>query len=416
MSTKDQERYMFVAVLDSGGMQQKPYNVLDYEAIRTHIERNIGKDTYITPNEFKLPTSRTKDNVGTLKEIFIDIDDHMSGGFTQQSAEEIVEQLQDHFNKEIPTPSKVIFSGRGLHYYISLTNETDVAKYELVAKRIATVIDDYVGRYKVLGHAEIHTDKAAIGANRLIRAEGTYNTKANASTTRIYNSSAQYSLNDLIDNFIPALHEISTGTKSATEALNEATGRVYKPYRKEYTLTTWLYAAIDDLKTIQSHRNDNVRLTNGAYKVGNVGARNVMLFYFGLLCKKAYNNTLEVYESMVAFNKHYTHLLDDLEVETVYKHVIVYNYKAPRAQTMIDKLNILPEEQRALRTLISKPEVQRRKRLSDSRYKAARTAQRAKQKDSVMLQARTLHLAGYSYKAIAQSLNISVGSAFNYCK
>lgn len=416
MSDKDQERYTFVAVLDNGYFQQKSYNVLDYEAIAAHIERNLGKDTYITPNEFKRPTSHTKDNVGTLKEIFIDIDDHMSGGFTLQSAEALVWYLEPHFNKEIPTPSKVIFSGRGLHYYVSLTNETDIAKYELVAKRIAAIIDNYVGQYNVLGHAEIHTDKAAIGAERLIRAEGTYNTKAKACATRIYESKTQYSLNDLIDNFIPTLHEISTGTKSATQALNEATGRVYKPCRKEYTLTTWLYAALDDLKTIQSHRNDNIRLTNGVYQIGNTGRRNVMLFCFGLLCKAAYNNTLEVYESMVAFNKHYTCLLDDREVETVYRHVIGHNYKAPKAQTLIEKLNILPEEQRMLKTLISKPEVKRRKRLSDSRYKAARTAQRAKQKDSVMLQARALHLAGYSYKAIAQSLNISVGSAFNYCK
>jgi len=415
MSDKDQERYMFIGVLDRESMQQVPYNVLDYEAIRTHIERNIGKDTYITPNEFKTPYSRTKDNVGTLKEIFIDIDDHMRG-FTLQDAEVIVAQLQDHFNKEIPTPSKVIYSGRGLHFYVGITNETDIAKYELVAKKIAAVIDDYVGQYNVLGHAVLHLDKGAIGAERFIRAEGTYNPKAHTYTTRIYESDAQYSLNDLIDNFIPALQEISTGTKSATEALNEATGQIYKPYRKDYTLATWLYAALDDLKAIQSHRNDNIRLNNGVYQVGNIGTRNIMLFYFGLLCKKAYNNTLEVYESMIAFNEHYTHLLDDREVEAIYKHVIGYNYKAPRTQTIIDNLNILPEEQKPLKTLISKQEVQRRKSLRDRRYKAQKRAQRAKQKDSVRLQARSLHLAGNSYKAIAQQLNISVGTAFNYCK
>lgn len=415
MSDKDQERYTFVAVLDNGHFQQVPYNVFDYDAIKAHIERNIGKDTYITPNEFKLPTSRTRDNVGTLREIFIDIDDHMRG-FTLQEAEDLVWYLEPHFNRDIPTPSKVIFSGRGVHYYISLPNETDISKYDLVAPKIATLIDDYVGQYNVLGHATMHTDKAAIGAERFIRAEGTYNPKANTYATRIYESKTQYSLNDLIDNFIPALYEISTGTKSATEALNEATGRVYKPCRKEYTLTTWLYAALDDLKTIQSHRNDTVRLTNGVYQIGNTGNRNVMLFCFGLLCKAAYNNTLEVYESMVSFNKHYTCLLDDREVETVYKHVIGHNYKAPKAQTLIEKLNILPEEQRMLKTLISKPEVQRRTLQRVKIYKAQKRAQRAKQKDSVMLQARTLHLAGYSYKAIAQQLNISVGSAFNYCK
>jgi len=417
MRDQEQERYMFVGILNGKIMQQTPYNVIDYEAIKAHIERNKGKNTYITPNEFKQPTSRTKDNIGLLKEIFIDIDDHLSGGFTLEGAKIITAQLQDHFNRDIPTPSKIVYSGRGLHYYISLTDEKDIAKYELVARRIAAIIDNCVGQYNVLGHAEIHPDNAAIGAERFIRAEGSYNTKAKAYTTRTFESKSQYSLNDLIDNFIPTLQDISTGRKDAIKALNEATGQVYRPYRKEYTLTTWLYAALDDIKTIQTNRNSNIRLNNGKYQItGNTGTRNIMLFYFGLLCKKAYNDSLEVYESMKAFNKYYSHILDDQEVQAVYKNVMTHNYKAPRAQTLIDKLDITQDEQISLKTIISKPEVKRRKRISDSRYKSVRTAQRASKKDSIKLQARSLHLAGLSYKEIAQSLNISVGTAFNYCK
>jgi hypothetical protein len=155
------------------------------------------------------------------------------------------------------------------------------------------------------------------------------------------------------------------------------------------------------------------------YKLGNHGTRDYMLLFYGALCQREYNNSQTIYNKMCELNELFKQVPDDhidsRELQKIYKHLVRSDY-TPSNAAMINYFKISSDEMQLLETIINKPEVKRRKSIRDSRYKASKAAERAKQKDSIKLQARSLHLTGLSYKEIAQSLNISVGTAFNYCK
>ena len=415
------DRYTFVALQTKEGFKQMPFNVMDQYAIQSIIKEHYGKDTYITPNEFKTPASRTKDNVALVKDIFIDFDFHLQGGFTLGEAQALLELLTPSFNRSIPTPSKVIHSGRGVHFYIEIEPDKDIAKYELTAKAIAKVVDNAVAECNPLINAKLELDKN-IGAERLIRAEGSYNTKAQTSVTAIYRSGAVYDLDTLITDFIPELTPIKTGGSiKPNDMLNYGHYKRFKGYSIEYNALTWLYAVLDDLKTLQAMRNGNVRVGKDKhltpkYFMGNDGLRNTMLFNFGVACKYAFNDATTVFESMMAFNEGYTRILDKVEVEATYKSVVTKSYRTPKNKTLIETLNITADEQLQLKTLIGHDEIKRRKRLSDKRYKTKRTIKKQLEKSNLKAQAIMMHSSGMSYRYISKALNISLGSVHNYLK
>ena len=415
------DRYVFLTTAQDN-WQPQPYSVMDHAGIEAYIEQNRHhKDTYITPNEFKDRTSNTKDNIAVLKAIVLDFDDHWQGMSLQQ-AQALVGLMQDRFNKDIPNPYQVVYTGRGLHFYVRIQDTTDIALYDLVARNILEYMDKVVGEYEPMLHVSLQADKAAINGNRFYRAPGTYNTKAQAYATGIYSSGATYSLEALINDFVPDLSDITAGKTTAQAMLAKSTGMVFKGYRKEFTAQSWRYAALDDLKALQTKRNDNP-LINGQYSVynnANAGKRNNMLFYFGLLAKHAFNDTQEVYNSMVAFNAFYgRHAKSEQEVQATYRSVINHAYKPPKTATLIKTLDIQPEEMQDLKVVIDRVEIQRRKRKKDRIDKATKYAQKAHAaamyRQSIKAQAQAMHAAGATYRAIADTLHISIGTAHKYC-
>jgi hypothetical protein len=411
------DRYIFLTTAQDN-WQPHPYSAVDHAGIESYIDLNRHKDTYITPNEFKDRTSNTKDNIAVLKAIVLDFDDHWQGMSLQQ-AQALVGLMQDRFNKDIPNPYQVVYTGRGLHFYVRIQDTTDIALYDLVARNILEYMDKVVGEYEPMLHVSLQADKAAINGNRFYRAPGTYNTKAQAYATGIYSSGATYSLEALINDFVPDLSDITAGKTTAQAMLAKSTGMVFKGYRKEFTAQSWRYAALDDLKALQTKRNDNP-LINGQYSVynnANAGKRNNMLFYFGLLAKHAFNDTQEVYNSMVAFNAFYgRHAKSEQEVQATYRSVINHAYKPPKTATLIKTLDIQPEEMQDLKVVIDRAEVQRRHRIRANAQSKARTTKRTIAKRSVKAQAQAMHATGATYRAIADTLQISIGSAHNYCK
>jgi len=410
------DRYIFLTTAQDN-WQPHPYSAVDHAGIESYIDLNRHKDTYITPNEFKDRTSNTKDNIAVLKAIVLDFDDHWQGMSLQQ-AQALVGLMQDRFNKDIPNPNKVVYTGRGLHFYVRIQDSTNIALYDLVARSLLNHMDQVVGEYNPMAHVSLQADKAAINGNRFYRAPGTYNTKAQAYATGIYSSGAAYTLEALITEFIPDLSDIPNGKKTAQAVLAQSTGMVYKGYRKEFTAQSWRYAALDDLKALQIKRNDNP-VINGQYSVfnnANAGKRNNMLFYFGLLAKHAFNDTQEVYNSMVAFNAFYgRHAKSEQEVQATYRSVINHAYKPPKTATLINVLEIAQEEMQDLQVVIDRAEIQRRTRKRVAAYKAKQAHSKALVKQSVKAQAIALRQTGATYKEIASQLGISDRTAFTYC-
>ena len=416
------ELFTFVGVKDeTGKFKNKHFNVMDQYAIDTYIKQNYGQDTYITPNEFHTP-KRREENVAVCNYIVIDIDDHMSGDFTEHTAKVLIEQLSEHYNREIPTPHKVIFSGRGIHYYIAIEPETDIAKYKLVARSMVNVMDEIVGKYAMLSHVKPHVDKGVHNPNLYIRAEGTWNREAKCTAQRIdENARAIYNLDDLIENFIPDLSEIKTGgTTKASDLLNSLTyKKPYRHYIRNYTPTTWALTVMDDLRTLQAMRNGRgvhkVVEKKKRYKslIDNEGYRYYMLWYFGTLNKLAFNSSDELYKGLYAFNRGFSDPLNENEVESTYKYLLSKTSAAPRNKTLIDMLEIAPSEQKQLKTLITKTEKNRRcngKRSLQRQYK------KNADKYALRIQINNMRATGVTAKEIASQLKISVRTVYNYAK
>jgi hypothetical protein len=334
----------------------------------------------------------------------------------------MLERLKPYFNVSIPEPSMVVFSGRGIHYKLAVAPDPDYAKSDLVQRQIAKVLDLTIGEVDALSHTKLKTDQQAMGSERYIRVEGTYNTKAGAWCKAIYSSHAHYTLDQLMMQYLPATEDILAGKITAQEFTERAEGWIYKPYRKELTALTWRYAGIEDLKTLMANREADTWQANGQYHLyGNIGKRHLMLFMYGLLCKHAYNDRVEVWDSMQAFNQCYAHgVLSEHEIMDIYQSITRHAYKPYKAQKVIDLLEITPAEMQGLKVLIDRTEIRRRKAIKVNEYNAIRYSQKAQAKalklESIKAQAIALYSTGMTYRDIAKQLNISIGKAHYLCK
>jgi hypothetical protein len=409
------DNYIFCATVTEGSFKTKPYKASDINAIQAFIEANASRDTYNTYNEFKEPTTNSLDNIALLKSIVIDLDYALQGGFTLDQAKALIEMIKPQFNHDIPTPYRAVYSGGGVHLYFELEPSTDIAKYDLVNRGIFKAIDKCIGEVEPLAQV-IKADHRAIGAYRYIRAIGTSNTKEHTKTTGIYASAIKYSLDELIENFIPNLTEITKGEINALQYASNKAYKQFKQYRADFTAISWRYAAIDDLKALQNARKELMRLDN-KYYYGNKGNRNNMLFLYGLLAKWAFNDSAAVLDSMRAFNQFYgQEVLDDKEVLATYKSIMAHGYRTPRASTIINTLDIKPQEQELLKVLIGKEEVKRRKNSIRRSKRAIQAHSKALDKQAIMTRVIELNAQGLSCRAIAHTLKISHMTVSRYLR
>ena len=395
----------------------------DIKQFEATIKKHYGDHTYITPNEFKRPTTHARHNIVRATSIFIDFDYHMGAGFSLSEGNVLTELLKPSFNRTIPTPSKIIHSGRGIHFYIAIEPETDIAKYDMVAKQITAVIDSEIYKINALYETKLKEHDPNIGAQSLMRAEGSYNPIAQCPVTVIFESKAVYNLDDLITDFIPELHEIRKGYSITPQQMQQSLSMdKFIPYRymKQYTKNTWLNAVLDDMQTLQEIRDQDVRYTKGQYKIGNNGLRNVMVFNFGVVCRWRYQDTKAVYESMEAFKNSFKSFAgepaySDREFIATYNSVIKNNYRLVKNATLIKKLDITLDEQRHMKTLIGTIEKKRRNKISKKVYRTKKQTQKQAFKQGLKLQAISLKNSGLSYRDIAKQLNISHMTAKRYC-
>lgn len=396
-----------------------PFLASDKKSLDEFIQKNWLKDTYYTVNYFKDATGRRRDNVAIANAIVIDIDDHtLMGGFDINAAMNLVGLLEPHFNADIPTPSRVIHTGRGVHVYFKIEPTTDIAKYETVCKKLFYKIDMVIGQYFPLSSSTLKRDTQAASPNNFWRIPGTYNTKARTISKEIYYNPAQYTLDELITDFVPELNIIINGTTTPLEHATNTAYSEFKQFRADFTAMSWRLAAIDDLKTLQNARKEVTKLDDNKYYFGsNKGHRNNFIFILGVLAKWAFNDSQDVLETMQAFNKFYgNEVLDDSEVMATYKSVMTKGYKTPRAKTIIEKLDIKPQEQTLLKVLINQQEKNRRNKTNRKRYKASLTEQSRQVKQDLIARVKELHANGMSYRNIAKEVGISYKTVCTYVK
>lgn len=338
-------------------------------------------DVYVSQNTFN-EESRKLIHLKELKAIYIDIDCYK----VNMKKEAVKYYLENDMYGIIPIPNMLIDSGRGLYYIIFLENTgvDQLAKWKVVEEFIYSELKKYGADHK------------ALDATRVLRVVGSINSKVNSVVKVIDTYDYQYTLDEIIEHFIPDVQEEiqkSNGVKKV--------GRKKKIVTL-YNLASLYYNRYMDILKLVEIRNYNM-----------TGYRETTLFLIRYFLSVYYTDDEQALEEIKYINNMFTEPLDLKEVieatssATVGANENKYKYSNDK---LIKLLDITPLEQKEMSTIISTKEKYRRNNIKrkDKRRNEKGLTKREEEKNKKLEQIKELKEKNYTYSQIAQKLNVSV--------
>lgn len=403
------------------------FNAEQIQEANEYIEKNKWLNCYGSIATF-LNNTRSYSTILKPLELFADIDSHLYS-VTKNEVLEYVEKLKPHFNKEIPEPSSVVFTGRGfqLHFELKSGIEIDIPKWKKTQEALCNTLDSIVSELNVFFGSEFSMDNLK-DCIRPLRIPETYNTKAKKFSQLVYSSGKKYSLEDIISGYGLFYYE-KKGKRQEKIALKELANinsedilkatptklKEYKSKTKGYTIETLARARIQDYLTLISLRNA-AGITEGY--------RNNLL---NLACETLLNvstNANEIKNTLEAINKEFSVPLSEAEVRKWIQLKAVHSQYYFKTETIIERLKITEAEQEKMKTLI-------RRELKNSKYyqknkdslkkkrvlKYSTTKeQNEEERNNRIVLAHELKNQGASINLIAAALKVSRRTVFYYLK
>ena len=375
---KDSEGYITVAKM--GSRWQQYY----FEGINDLSINLKGKDVYISQNTFN-NKSRRLIHLKELKALYIDIDCYK----VNLSKDAVKYFLENDLYGQIPIPNMLIDSGRGLYYIIFLENTgaEELPKWQLVERYLYEKLKD------------LGADNRALDATRVLRVTGTVNSKNNELVKVIDTYDYQYTLNEIIENYIP---EIIEDRKEKQKPLGERKKGRKKKFVSLFNLYNLYYTRFKDIKKLVEIRN---------YEM--TGYREVTLFLVRYFLNIYHGDDDLVMEEVIEINNSFT---EPLEKDEVFKATLsgatratenVYKYSNDK---LIKILDITPLEQKEMATIIGKSEKYYRnnKNRRDNRRNENGLTQRESSKLNNENEILELKRKKYTLKQISEKLNLSI--------
>ena len=158
-----------------------------------------SENVYISLNTF-YSTYRRLEFLKELNCLFIDLD-YYKTGFNKEQI--LMDLEENYFNKSIPTPNRIIDSGRGL--YLIWKIETVPSQ----ALPLWKAIEEYL--YKVL--KTFGADRQALDPTRVLRVVGSVNSKSKSEVKVLDEYNYIYTLREIQSEFLPDLEERKAKTK-----------------------------------------------------------------------------------------------------------------------------------------------------------------------------------------------------------
>ena len=375
---KDSEGYITVAKM--GNRWQQYY----FEGINDLSINLKGKDVYISQNTFN-NKSRRLIHLKELKALYIDIDCYKMN----LSKEAVKYFMENDLYGQIPVPNMLIDSGRGLYYIIFLENTMaeELPKWQLVEKYLYEKLKD------------LGADNKALDATRVLRVTGTVNSKNNSIVKVIDTYDYQYTLDEIIENYIPEVNE-DRKEKQKPKGVRKK-GRK-KKFVSLFNLYNLYYTRFMDIKKLVEIRN---------YEM--TGYREITLFLIRYFLNVYHGDDDLVMEEVLEINNSFT---EPLEKDEVFKATIsgatratenVYKYSNDK---LIKLLDITPLEQKEMATIISKSEKyyrnnkNRREQRRNEEGLTNKEAERIKNEKDIL----ELKRKKYTLKQISKELNLSI--------
>lgn len=177
------------------------FNAFTKSELVDELAKDPGYNSYVTYNGFSSSNWRTSKYTREINGIFLDLDDHShSNKNTSTKIVQTLMLLEDAYsNNEIPRPTMIVNSGRGIHVYyiydksISMFCKDGSKNDKLINghTRFQKLIFD---KYRSLLEPHKHLlslDEKTKDLSRVVRVPGTWNTKSN-SMAKIYMADGPY--------------------------------------------------------------------------------------------------------------------------------------------------------------------------------------------------------------------------------
>ena len=394
-------------------------------------------DVYGSVNEFSM-AKRSEATIVKLNKLMCDLDCH-EGGFNEWVTLEVLRA--DFFGSQVPYPSEVVNSGRGLHLYWYLEDEgrESLAKWKTVQQIILNSLAP------ISEQTSCNVDFKCIDPARVLRVEGTWNTKSKSPCRLIEKSDIKYTLDEILECFYDVnLDDL----KPFNSNPNKDTGNDKK------TLT----GAKNALNERGEWKDLKVKRTNGIVSVFNAyslltcratdfrkllelrggdmeGMRDEFLTMYAWTVISKKDDLEKLERELQGLNSLFKAPLKDKEVSYKAKYIFErfnkevikgadtsqftefdrYWYKNT---TIIKRLEITPKEQKEMLTIISKEEKNERDkaRKKKNRRNENGLTKRGQSKADKVDQVKELKRLGYKQKEIAEMLNMSKGTVSKYLK
>lgn len=425
----DPKRPGFFSLLVQVGADKRQSSHLLSDMPRVLGMLDPSRDTWLSQAEFIRPNRRVV-NLARIGLLFADLDTYHEEWAAGRTPDQLAAAVLYHCAQEgIPTPSILVYSGRGIQ-----------AKWLLdsTLPRQALPRWNAVQRYLVDRLAPLGADPQAKDASRVLRAVATVNTKS-GEVCRVVHVETDQDGQPVRYNF-----------EYLAEILLPAARWTIEQQRRER-------AERRQLKLLPGGKSDNLRGFSGrqlawdrledlrklAALRGGVreGERMMHLFWrLNFLLLSGATNSREMFKEATALatelDPRWTHR--SAELRTLYRKAKAFEagervefggrelppLYTPKNDTLISLFRITDEEQRHLRTLISTDLAKERRRERDrKRDEARRRAAGAVDRETYLeaaeakrVQVQALRAQGLSVRAIAQRLGISKSLVALYAK
>lgn len=372
----------------------------------------MGEDVYYSQNTFYKPQRRI-DNIRQLRSLYVDLDVYNLG----LTPEWVLGKLEfEYFGQSIPEPNMIVFSGRGL---VLIWNIEPIPYKAMPLWRAVETF--FVEQLKEVGADNKATDPA-----RIFRLAGTINSKSRAVVKTEYRHDHRYDIHQLQYDYLPELSPKKLAVKKK--------GRKTKVIRMFNTYTLHLSRARDIAKLVE--------LRQGAVE----GFRETILFLYRYWTCCFTDDPVRALDDTLSLNSEFLHPLPEREVINATKSAqkaweaksdvkaneiaksLGYpgaGYNMPNSK-IIEWLDISPEEQEHLSSIIGAVEKRRRNRLQKEKWRRSLGMRPMKEynqerKQQVLSQAEQLKILikenpSWTNKQLAEAMNTTVRSVQRWKK
>lgn len=355
------DRYVYVGPqLEDGGMPLTYMRrVSDLSKFEAELEEP-GENVFYSLNAFWKPRRRSED-IRHLRALYVDIDCYSVG----KNPMEVLNELETNYiGNRIPDPNAITFTGRGLNCVWFIEN----------APKGALETWRRVGAYLLDTLRDFGADpKCSTDPTRVFRLPGSINPKSGKQVKLKLRHENKYALRDL--------HALYTPWEQATNKKvvhYKRKGYANAVKKNRFTWASLNTARLQDIRTLQNLRNSQ-RILEGYRETA------VMWFHYFATCSSG--SEIEAEEATRYFNSQFLQPISEKQLKGImnysYGHgktwaesfanhqlykvkpkTVVYGSGLLASnKRLIEMLNITPEEQKQMVTIIGEEEYKRRERI-----------------------------------------------------